>query len=98
MWVLIVVYIRYAFWALEPPVFNFVSIMRFPNLFQALFLFVLSEAICPARKATLVTGNISSNPTNVRIAIYVPATISTKPAVILAARVRRKRRNIFRRN
>ena len=95
MWVLITVHIRYAFWALEPPVFNFVLIMRFPNLCQALFLLVLSEAICPAQKATLkqVTVNIGSNPTNARLAIYVPAT-----AVILPARVWRKRRNIFRRN
>jgi len=90
MWVLITVHIRYAFWALEPPVFNFVLIMLFPNLCQALFLLVLSEAICPAQKATLkqVTANIGSNPTNVRLAIYVPAT-----AVILLVRVWRKRRN-----
>jgi hypothetical protein len=95
MWVLIAVHIRYAFWAPEPPVFNFVLIMRLPNLCQALFLLVLSEAICPAQKATLkqVIVNIGSNPTNARLAIYVPAT-----ALILPARVWRKQRNIFRRN
>ena len=51
-----------------------------------LSIFLLSATCILAQKATLkqITANIGSNPTNVKLSIYVPTTLSPKPAIILA--------------
>lgn len=60
--------------------------MLFPSFTQALLILTLSATSAFAQKATLkqVTANIGSNPINVKLSIYVPTTVSAKPAIILA--------------
>jgi acetylxylan esterase len=58
----------------------------FLKFLQGLIILVLSIRGIFAQKSTLkqVTANIGSNPTNVKLSIYVPTALSTKPAIILA--------------
>jgi len=60
--------------------------MLFPKIPQALFLLVLGATTAFAQKSTLkqTTANIGSNPTNVKLSLYLPPTLSSKPAIILA--------------
>lgn len=60
--------------------------MLFPNLRRPLASFLLLATSVAAQKSTLkqLTSSIGSNPTNVKLSLYVPSTLATKPAIILA--------------
>jgi acetylxylan esterase len=60
--------------------------MMYPNLRQAVAILSLIVASSTAQKSTLkqLTASIGSNPTNVKLSLYVPSTLSAKPAIILA--------------
>jgi acetylxylan esterase len=60
--------------------------MLLPNLRQVLFILALYTTHTTALTSSLkqVTANIGSNPTNVKLYIYVPNPAPVDPAIILA--------------